>query len=258
MVLLETPAWAALDRIKALGEGDWTKDVVVIPSGDLGISAFDLCDSLIQRQLTDWCKEEDLGILLLDPLSFLHTGDENKAQDAIAIGTSLKQIALESGSAIIALHHERKSAPGGGVGSDLDSGRGSSALAAAVGLYMRLAKKRGAHCLTFPKVQMGKRPDPLYLAPAESGAFEVIDAPENASVRREARVEALRGVLAEGGDWRFAALTARMAELGHQVSDRTWKSYLRQLRESGEMVTGERGVYRIAAPGPRESEDIPF
>ena len=65
-------------------------------------------------------------LIMLDTLSRFHTGEENERKDAARVMRSLEKIAIETGSAVIVLHHTSKAAVLNGTGDMAEAGRGSS------------------------------------------------------------------------------------------------------------------------------------
>jgi hypothetical protein len=253
-VLLETPPWAAQERLRAIGDGGWLRDVVIRTADDLGVSTIDICMPAVRDHLVRWVRAERAQLLILDPMSFVHGLDENKAHDAIQLVGALKQVAMEADVALLCPHHERKSASDGTRGSDLDALRGSSALVGGVGLVMRLADKQGRLCLSFPKVQSGPSPKPIYLARGEAGPLELTEAPEAAA---DAKMRN-KVVLLESLDYQKAQalgdLVKALAQRGVQTTDRTVRTYLRELEGAGEVGRFGRGMYvRLEHPASEQA-----
>lgn len=246
LILLETPLWAAQERIRAIGEGSWTGGVTVRASESLGRVTLDLVDGTDRNHLAKWARDFGLGLLILDPLAFLHAQDENTVEGATAIVGALKKLAMDSGAAVLCLHHERKSSPGAGKGSDLDAVRGSSSMAAGVGFCLRLAPKGGNLCLTFPKVQSGRQPKPIYLERLTSGPFRLTDAPEEAAAVKERRKALIQSVMADYKPRTREEITHELEERGERFSDKTLVRYLSEMTSASILLppTKRGGPYR--------------
>ena len=93
----------------------------------------------------NWLKEQCSGkkLLILDPLSHVHSADENSAASMSTLIQVLKGIAQECGTAILIAHHTAKAATLNGQGHLQQSARGSSALVDASRLVMALQKCKG-------------------------------------------------------------------------------------------------------------------
>ena len=67
-------------------------------------------------------------LLIADPLRQLHLEDENQSAPMSALMSVFKQIAQDSGAAVMVAHHSSRAAGLQGYGDTADAGRGSSAL----------------------------------------------------------------------------------------------------------------------------------
>jgi hypothetical protein len=247
MVLLETPDWAAYARLCALDPGPWTAAISIITAQALGSSSLDIIDPATHASIVAWARDQDLALLVLDPLAYFHALDENKTQDAVAIARALKDLALLTGCAILVLHHPRKSSTQAGPGkdSDIDAARGAGALVGAVQTILRLSKKHGTLCLVCPKSQTGRRADPIFLAQSDSGPLVLTDPPpgdsEAAEKRRNAVLDLLRS---EPQGWGSDAILAALSTQGITVSRVTVGKYLASLMASQQVVReGVRGAF---------------
>lgn len=89
-----------------------------------------------------WLKEQcrDMRLVVLDPLSHLHTADENSASQMSKMIQILKGVGQETGTAILVAHHTGKNAVLNGQGGLQQSARGSSALVDASRVVMTLQR----------------------------------------------------------------------------------------------------------------------
>jgi len=119
--------------------------------------------ALLMKALVDWTPETAPNILILDGFRrFLLDGDEN---DSAAISTFLMDIKAECerlGTAVIFIHHARKTQQGGGSDFDdkMDSIRGSGDIAAmcsSIILLKRVGESDKAH-LQFAKCRWCREP----------------------------------------------------------------------------------------------------
>ena len=67
-------------------------------------------------------------LLIVDPLRQLHLEDENQSAPMSALMSVFKQIAQDSGAAVMVAHHSSRAAALQGYGDTADAGRGSTAL----------------------------------------------------------------------------------------------------------------------------------
>jgi RecA-family ATPase len=71
---------------------------------------------------------EGVRLLIADPLRQLHLADENQSAPMSALMSVFKQIAHDSGAAVLVAHHTSRASSQPGYGGTSDSGRGSTAL----------------------------------------------------------------------------------------------------------------------------------
>lgn len=100
----------------------------------------------INEEDVSWLKEQCQGmrLLILDPLSHLHTADENSASQMSKLVQVLKGIGGETGTGIMISHHTSKAAVFNGQGDLQQSARGSSALVDAARIVMTLHRPKDA------------------------------------------------------------------------------------------------------------------
>lgn len=100
----------------------------------------------ISTEDVEWLKEQcrEMRLMVLDPLSHLHTADENSASQMSKLVQVLKGIGQETGTGILIAHHTGKAAALNGLGDIQQSARGSSALVDASRLVMTLTRPKPA------------------------------------------------------------------------------------------------------------------
>lgn len=84
------------------------------------------------------CACQGARLVILDPLSRLHDGDENSASAMTRVAQTLERLARDSGAAVLVAHHMNKSANTWGATDTAGASRGSSALTDAARLQMNL------------------------------------------------------------------------------------------------------------------------
>lgn len=237
-VLLESPDWAVLERLDATGHGEWLSSVHQETPSSLGRSTIDVRMSHERHELIAWVNEVQAGLLILDPFTYFHSHNENDAQEMKQVLSALDEIRLETGAALLILHHERKGKADVRPGSDeLDVMRGSSALAGAADVVLRLAMERGLTKLRFSKVREGRTPAPTWLRQTEAGPFEIVDPPEDFHHGKLERIEATREVLRVADDWlSVSEIIRRLEAQGSSMKPNTVRSqYLPQLVNQGKV-----------------------
>jgi hypothetical protein len=98
------------------------------------------------EQLTQECKDPDVGLLILDPLVKIHHCDESDNVQMDAVMETLTDIAHASNIAILALHHTTKGGNGDQRTGNMDIARGASAIvnAARIGFTLLSATQADA------------------------------------------------------------------------------------------------------------------
>lgn len=112
----------------ARGEVDGWLDVATVGDGAVIAKATpkgELVPGELFERLRAEIVEKQIGMVVIDPLIHAHELDENSSRDMGYLARLLVRLAVETGAAILAVHHTRK---GGAQGGDADSARGSSAL----------------------------------------------------------------------------------------------------------------------------------
>lgn len=104
----------------------------------------------INEEDVSWLKEQckDMRLVVLDPLSHLHTADENSASQMSKLVQVLKGIGQETGTGIIIAHHTSKASALNGQADLQQSARGSSALVDASRVVMTLHKPKEGDSFT--------------------------------------------------------------------------------------------------------------
>lgn len=130
---------------------------------------------------------DDIGLVIVDPISRFRGGEENLAADSTRFVQALQQIRDQLNTAVLCLHHVNKSA---GVGGSQNNSRGSSAFIDGVRLVFQLnsmaekdIKNSFGIMLNLPQVltlqsvksNYGRPIAPLMLARRNDGALEAFD-----------------------------------------------------------------------------------
>lgn len=93
------------------------------------------------ERIAQKCQQDEVALLILDPLADLHSGDENSSQDMARLTGALKDIRRVAPScSVLLLHHTVKGSWGAGEGRREHS-RGSSVLVGAADVQMSLTQR---------------------------------------------------------------------------------------------------------------------
>lgn len=115
-----------------LGNGD-------IPIQYISLYGFNLSNKNDALILQTVIQESGAGLVVIDALAEIMSGDENKKEDTHPVLIALRRIADETGAAICVIHHANKS---GGY-------RGSSAIKGAVDLMVKIESGSGNRYINF-------------------------------------------------------------------------------------------------------------
>lgn len=130
----------------------------------------------------------EVGLVIIDPISRFRGGDENLASDTTRFVQSLQQIRDLLNTSVISLHHVNKGADVNG--SSQNNARGSSALIDGVrlvfeliimkdltikNLYGELPDQPKLLILQTVKTNYGRSIDPIVLSRKDDGALQIFD-----------------------------------------------------------------------------------
>jgi hypothetical protein len=82
----------------------------------------------------------DLGLIIIDPVSRFRGGDENSQEDVTRFVEVLERIKMETGAAVLAVHHSNKASMREGGADQQYAARGASALTDGVRFQVNLAQ----------------------------------------------------------------------------------------------------------------------
>jgi len=140
-----------------------------------------------------WVKERKLDLLIVDPLADTLDGPETN-ETIGPILDELKRFTLESGAAVLLVHHTRKGDTSGRADDPLDALRGPSQLRDRVDLLLHIEKRPGdLRRLTCTKARGAKEPEPVWLD--ATGA--VTEAPETAASQAQENIASVCQLMQE-------------------------------------------------------------
>lgn len=170
------------DRIEALS------GISVLARDTLGRRRINFAEDW--RSVVRWVRSARLDVLIVDSLQRTHAGDENSEMAKVL--TAYERILDATGVAQFVIHHERKPAKDDAGrkqtrADDLAASRGMSMLTdSAKALWRVLDGPPPGYNVRFGKVNLGQRPDPLYLLQGETGTFRLADRPMDPKEEGEA------------------------------------------------------------------------
>lgn len=96
----------------------------------------------IVRELIEYCRKHEIKLIIVDPFVSTHQSDENNNAAIEQVATIYRQIAHETGAAIMPVHHTPKSAgvDDGAFAGDMNASRGAASLIGAVRAAFTLAR----------------------------------------------------------------------------------------------------------------------
>jgi RecA-family ATPase len=95
---------------------------------------------LVQKLIT-FCRENNIGLIVIDPLVGIHDAPENDNNAMEKVVTILRKVALKADAAVIVIHHSRKtSASSDSQAGEMDAARGASSLTAAARIAVTVSR----------------------------------------------------------------------------------------------------------------------
>jgi RecA-family ATPase len=99
-----------------------------------------ISDGNLFKQLVEFCNENNIKLIVIDPLVGFHDANENDNGVMEKVATTLRRVARSTGAAVLAIHHTRKGQGSETHAGDMDAGRGASALTAAARIAITVAR----------------------------------------------------------------------------------------------------------------------
>jgi RecA-family ATPase len=99
-----------------------------------------ISDGNLFKQLVEFCNENSIKLIVIDPLVGFHDANENDNGVMEKVATTLRRVARTTGAAVLAVHHTRKAQGSETHAGDMDAGRGASALTAAARIAITVAR----------------------------------------------------------------------------------------------------------------------
>lgn len=177
---LEIPHFELHERLGGMKERDEPLDLdnlfVVSPPHLPYLPA--LPSSRHVADIISFIKTRELDLFVIDPISEAHALDENSASDMGRVFSALRHIQLETGCAILLLHHEPKGSDQDKKRTleDIDRPRGSTRFSQTPNCIFILRRTgTGTLELRFGKTTFCRKPQPILLNQNDIGLFEVLD-----------------------------------------------------------------------------------
>jgi hypothetical protein len=240
-VSLEIKARRLQERLKRLrGDDPQSANLYLLARPDLK-GPVNLLDDSCFGQVKAFVSGLALDLIVIDATSRTHTADENDGQAMAELLARCDRLGLETGCAVLLIHHERKSDPkANGKEDDLDALRGSSRFLSDPTLLMRLKRRGGLLQLVCAGANNGPEFDPVWLAPSKHGPPAQVEAPEK---RAEGTRALVLGYLQAASGWVSAAECG--AAIGRSADTVTRHFEAVGCERSTDLRTGRR--YRLSA-----------
>ena len=111
-----------------------------LPMQYTSLAGFHLDDPRDVAWLKEIIKREEIVLVVIDSFSAIVSGDENSKKDMQPVMTALRQIAEETGAAMVVIHHPNKAQ---------EKYRGSSVIKAAADLFIHMRSENGSDYVSF-------------------------------------------------------------------------------------------------------------
>jgi hypothetical protein len=239
-LFLESPRWELWQRFRSIaGDGaiEWFREVPVISRDEA--RSLDICDARIRAGVIQWIRGSGVNLAVIDPFERTHPGKTDRVDvDMTFVVDAVEEIAVETGAAILLLHHLRKPSMGR-VESVLHGLRGSTVISGAFDCVCGIAERQGTLAFDFGKVRSGPTPPRVWLARSSSGLLLPAAAPIDQTEARRLRREAIVAVIEAAS----TPLTAEAVHrgLGTTVKVRTVAADLHDLAVEKRVTHGKSG-----------------
>lgn len=138
----ESGDWLLQDRFKVLG----ARFGLAIHMRSMAGEEF---SENYMRKISIWCQENLVGVVMIDSLVRIHSGDENTAKDSAKIFKLIRML-TKNGLTVVLLHHNTKASANGEYGSQM---RGSGDIQASVDCQLSLTRPHGDDYLVLEQVK---------------------------------------------------------------------------------------------------------
>jgi hypothetical protein len=203
-------------------------------------------------RLRGWVGEHDIDWLFVDSWRHAIGAEvEDASETAITCGMPLVKLARDFGCGCTAIHHTRKVMVGNSWQLNMDSSRGSSALAGIARSIVGVEKPDAsdkARRLSSLKLTVGSQPSPLGFTIGDGGQLDWGDAPQ--AVRpmpaQDAATELVKLAI-RNTPRRYSELEAALAS--HKLSESTLRRTIKAMAKKGEIAKGSDGRWGMVARG---------
>jgi hypothetical protein len=221
VISLELPGALLRDRIRVVvGTNPMPRTLFPIARESVR-GSFDVTNEHVLSRIINFCKERSLGLLILDPLSRIHTRDENAAQEMGAVLNALRRLSLETTTSVLLVHHEGKQSRNHSGSGDLAALRGSARLESDPTLLMRMVR-HGPHerGLRFVKSNFAALPEDVFLLedPA-TGGLSISERKLRGREQGDANRERVRQAVIAAGKVTLRDLVSRLDLCQNTVRD---------------------------------------
>ena len=214
-----------------------------------------LTDSSFRKSLIEYIKENQIGVLLLDSIVYLHDLDENAAEIRSFL-IKLDQIISETGCSIFMSHHTSQADPQGKKG-----GRGHTVLKGWVEIMLSIYFKKGMRLLKYQKARHMEKPDEEFLLGFDEHCwFKLLNCPmlgtlDTAEQKHQKKIEKIEFELkAMKVPMKRSKIHAEFIHSKNICNPQDWLSiYIPQLLERGKLVDYDNDNYGL--PGLLEASE---
>lgn len=189
VVSLELEGYQLQDRMQTMLDGTNNGEIpdgIFLHCRETLRGLIDLGTARDQEELIAWAKARSLDVVILDPLSRVHCLEETAAELGRIVLPFLDRLRIETKSAVMLAHHERKAAQSAqkGAEDDMEALRGTTRLQSDPTCLFRL--KRAPKSLPYeqermvlknPKANHAAQLSEIFLDRLTNGTFAAGDAP---------------------------------------------------------------------------------
>jgi hypothetical protein len=237
------------NRTAAIARGHgWNVDRVLGGLHVLALADADLSDDGWRDHLLAEVERTKAGIVILDPLAEITSGDENSNTDARRVVRTWRALTKPTGAFVLLVHHAGKGGPPGAERSKRDRIRGATAIPSASRCTFFLEATDSGIVVENMKQSRGAKHPPFVVT------YEITAEPDNTAVWKSARFTKTtrrRAAMSHAAEEILAIIAARPGLTSNAIRDAAKVSHQARKDALAELVTQGR-IY--STEGPRKSQ----
>jgi len=230
LVDMESGEWLLQDRFRTL-QVDPALPIhyVTMESSDFTIA--------YAKGLVKWCDENEIGLVIIDSLTRIHSGDENTSKDSNKIFSTLRSL-TKHGITVCVIHHNRKG--GRNQEDDGEAMRGSSDIQASIDCQISVRRPYNDEYLTIKQIKCRNAIElPMFelnFKKHDDGHSEFLYLGQIANSGKQDVKPVILQVITQSPGLSQQEIHSGLEELGHGINVKTLRSLLKTMEKDGGIV----------------------